>query len=241
MLRLINYPIWDQLRLEEALVRTDTRNWCILNSGSPTAIVMGISGKVDELLDLPRLRERPLPVLRRFSGGGTVVVDHNTLFATLICQHSALNITPYPEPIMRWTEQLYAPLLPVGMFALRENDYVLGDRKFGGNAQYLRKERWLHHSTLLWDYDLDAMNYLHKPAKRPVYRQDRDHDSFLCSLNAYLQCPQQFLDGVIQRLEGYFSLCHTSLDQVEHVLQRPHRRSLSLLSVEDLGKQREKR
>jgi lipoate-protein ligase A len=150
LLRLVECPIWEQLRIEEALIRADTRNWCVLNSGSPEAIVMGISGKTDRLLDLALLQQRPIPVVRRFSGGGTVVVDRNTLFATFICQHDALPISPcYPEPIMRWTEALYRPLLPSD-FQLRENDYVLGNHKFGGNAQYLRKDRWLHHSSLLW-------------------------------------------------------------------------------------------
>ena len=45
LLRLRQVPILQQLRLEEALLRADDSNWCILNDGSPTpAIVMGISG-----------------------------------------------------------------------------------------------------------------------------------------------------------------------------------------------------
>ena len=39
-----SHPILEQLQLEEALFRADQRNWCLLNSGSPPAIVMGISG-----------------------------------------------------------------------------------------------------------------------------------------------------------------------------------------------------
>ena len=50
----LHYPIYDQLLLEEALLRSDTRNWCIISEGSPPAIVMGISGKKHELIDCAR-------------------------------------------------------------------------------------------------------------------------------------------------------------------------------------------
>ena len=45
LLRLQGLPILKQLRLEEALLRADAGNWCILNDGSATAaVVLGISG-----------------------------------------------------------------------------------------------------------------------------------------------------------------------------------------------------
>lgn len=51
LLRLRQVPILQQLRLEEALLRADDSNWCILNDGSPTpAIVMGISGSARRCL-----------------------------------------------------------------------------------------------------------------------------------------------------------------------------------------------
>jgi lipoate---protein ligase len=44
-LRLRGYSIHRQLLLEEALLRTESRNWCIVNDGAAQpAIVMGISG-----------------------------------------------------------------------------------------------------------------------------------------------------------------------------------------------------
>ena len=45
ILRLRGHPILQQLQLEEALLRADKANWCIINDGTPSpAIVMGISG-----------------------------------------------------------------------------------------------------------------------------------------------------------------------------------------------------
>lgn len=232
LLRLSNYPIWEQLALEEALVRADSRNWCILNNGSPDAIVMGISAKPERLLNLPLIQNKPIPVIRRFSGGGTVVVDSQTLFVSLICQHDDVAVTPYPEPIMRWTEQLYAPLLPHGLFRLRENDYVLGDHKFGGNAQYLRRDRWLHHSTLLWDYSPHNMEYLLLPERRPAYREGRPHGSFLCRLKDHLPCPSQFMDSIAHELNRHFNVIEVTLQNASKALAIPHRKATTHLNVE---------
>ena len=45
LLRLRGFPILEQLRLEEALLRATSQNWLVLNDGTPeTTVVMGISG-----------------------------------------------------------------------------------------------------------------------------------------------------------------------------------------------------
>lgn len=64
-----------------------------------------------------------IPVIRRFSGGGTVIIDDGTLFVSLICNKNAIpGLQPYPHPIMSWTGQLYGQALrEFGDFHLREN------------------------------------------------------------------------------------------------------------------------
>lgn len=49
-------------------------------------------------------------------------------------------------------------------------DYVFGERKFGGNAQAITKNRWLHHTSLLWDFADARMALLKHPSKVPEYR-----------------------------------------------------------------------
>lgn len=45
LLRLRGYPILEQLRLEEALLRSHTGNWFVINDGAAApAVVLGISG-----------------------------------------------------------------------------------------------------------------------------------------------------------------------------------------------------
>ncbi|XP_070018406.1 uncharacterized protein [Nicotiana sylvestris] len=205
-------PILQQLHLEERLLRTSPQNWCIVNDGTnePT-IVMGISGKPAELLEIGSVLQDKIPVVKRFTGGGTVIVDHRTIFISFICNKDAVpTVQPYPRPIMSWSSQLYSKVFQgVGDFSLRENDYVFGNRKFGGNAQSIIKGRWIHHTSFLWDYEMMNMAYLKLPKRAPDYRQARDHSDFICRMKDYIS-RQEFINRTISALDSHFSV--TSLE-----------------------------
>lgn len=199
-------PIFEQLILEEGLLRADTNNWCLINEGSPKAIVMGISSKPEEWVHPSAFHDK-VPLIRRFSGGGTVVVDEETLFVTFIFNSET---QPFPEPVLRFTEELYKPLFHPFPFCVQGNDYTLGDRKCGGNAQYLRKGRFLHHTTFLWDYDPKNMDYLLHPKKMPTYRKDRPHTDFICRLSDYFPSKAEFIDRLKSHLSATFKAKETT-------------------------------
>ncbi len=221
LLRLYNWPIYKQLQLEEALLRTDDRNWCLINTGSPEAIVMGISGKKEDLIEE---RTLPMPVIRRFSGGGCVLIDEETLFITLIYNRHSVSVAPFPQHIMQWSGEFYQPLFPDKKFSVRENDYVLDDRKFGGNAQYILKNRWLHHSSLLWDFCPEKMSVLKLPSKRPEYRNNRDHGDFLCTLKPHFSSKEDFLNQFQNSLSRKFNVMPIREEEALDTLNNPHRK-----------------
>lgn len=225
LVQLSNYPIFQQLQLEEALLRADQRNWCLINDGTQPAIVMGISGKTELLINRTRLLQNPCPVIRRFSGGGTVFVDESTCFVTFICNAEHVNVPPCPEKVLHWTADLYQQAFPHLDFKLMENDYAIGNRKFGGNAQYLCKGRWLHHSSLLWDFHLERMDYLLMPPKTPKYRQQRAHGDFLMRLRDVYHCRESFKQEIRKTLASRFVITEMTLEQVHEVLERPHRQA----------------
>ncbi|MGB7978249.1 MAG: lipoate--protein ligase family protein [Chlamydiales bacterium] len=228
LIQLKNTPIFEQLQLEEALLRADGRNFCILNHGSPRAIVMGISGEADKLLDVDAVKREGIPVIKRFSGGGTVIVDENTLFVTFIMNKSALPIHPFPEPILRWSAELYEQAWQIPHFQLRENDYCIDEKKCGGNAQYIKKERWLHHTSFLWDYSEKNMGCLQLPTKRPKYRQDRPHHAFLTKLKNYAKSPETMLAEVRETLVKQLYISDFDLSGWQ---ERPHRHSVHFVDV----------
>ena len=220
-----NLPILEQLQLEEALLRTDDRNFCLINEGSSPAIVMGISGKVQELVDTEKTALAGVPIIKRFSGGGTVIVDEETIFVTFICQKNLHTFPAYPEPILKWSAALYQAACPI--ITLRENDYVIGEKKCGGNAQYIKKDRWLHHTSFLWNWTSDRMGLLLHPKKTPAYRAGRAHEEFICRLSEHVGDKTSWIDSLKEELGRRYSVKEIRLEEVKPVIDRPHRQSSS--------------
>ncbi|MES2198919.1 MAG: lipoate--protein ligase family protein [Chlamydiota bacterium] len=203
---LKNVPIFEQLLLEEQLLRKKEGNFCLFNVGSSPAAVMGISGKPHELLDSEKIKEKKLPVIKRFSGGGTVLIDENTLFVSFICNKSAFSFPSYPERIMQWSETVYKNSFNLEGFALRENDFVLENLKCGGNAQYITKDRWIQHTSFLWDFCPKNMECLLHPPKTPPYRQGRSHKDFLCTLKNHFSSKESLFQKITDYLQQEFTV-----------------------------------
>lgn len=225
ILHLDKVPIFEQLQIEEALLRIDHRNWCLINSSSTPAIVMGISGKPEQLLRLDLIEKDKITVIKRYSGGGTVYIDEQTLFVTFICNSPQMEVHPYPTSIMEWSYSVYQNLFKDNDFALRENDFVFGDLKFGGNAQYIQKQRWVHHTSFLWDFDPKKMEYLLLPQRRPQYRQDRAHHDFLCALKSKYPDKEKIVNSLKKNLVQKFNAQEVKFSSLESILSLPHRQS----------------
>lgn len=230
LIKLKNVPIFEQLQIEEALLRLDLRNWCLVNTGSTPAIVLGISGKPEKLINQSNYSLAPVPVIRRFSGGGTVIVNEDTVFITFICNSEDLKVNPLPQAVFQWSEKIYRPVFEHLDFKLQENDYVIGDKKFGGNAQYLRQNRWLHHTSLLFDYEKSQMGLLSFPEKVPKYREQRNHSDFLCKLNNYFHSKESLKEKFEISLNKQFHVKEIETYEIADLISEPHRKSTVLIS-----------
>ena len=234
LVRTSGLCILRQLRLEEKLLRSPgAGNWCLLNDGTPDrSVVLGISGKPHQLVDVRRALDDGVRVIKRFSGGGTVIVDRDTQFVTLVMNAAAVpDLALFPRQIMDWTGSLYGGR-PHGVFAdmpgwqLRENDYVIGERKVGGNAQSISKDRWLHHTSFLWDFREETMKFLTNPAKQPRYRANRSHSDFLAPLKTYLPDRNALATRIEAALEGMgLEVAPASIEQAEDAVAAFHRGS----------------
>jgi len=109
------------------------------------------------------------------------------------------------------------------------SDLALGQRKFSGNAQQRKRRYLLHHGTLLYAFDLDAVaRYLPPPSRQPDYRANRDHHQFLLNLPLSAEDLKQRLrrtwaaeDGVAPWSEEIVrQLCAEKYDQEEWTRRR---------------------
>jgi lipoate-protein ligase A len=96
---------------------------CLVEFGLFTWFPCADNRKVSELVEIQPVLQDRVPVIRRFSGGGTVIVDQGTVFVTFICNKTAVaGLQPFPRDIMTWTGQLYGKVFRgFGEFHLREN------------------------------------------------------------------------------------------------------------------------
>lgn len=221
LLNLNGMPILEQLLIEECLLRCSTRNFCIINTQTMPAAVLGISRDPNKDLYLQALKDDLIPTIRRFSGGGTVYLDEDSLLVSWIINSSSM---PLP-----WSHKIYAPIFP-SSFAIREQDYTLGEKKIGGNAQYIQRNRWVHHTTFLWDMSIEKLSrYLPIPEKQPAYRARRSHQDFLTTIHPYFASKEDFVEKIKLSAEQIFQWEEWPLSNLPPLLQQPHRTSSVLI------------
>jgi lipoate-protein ligase A len=163
-------------------------------------IVVGYAARVAEEVDLEACRALDIPVLRRCSGGGTVLQGPGCLNYSLVLPLSAVapddtaTIPATNRFVMERHQEALTQLLGQPVAVAGHTDLILGDRKFSGNAQRRRREWFLFHGTFLLDFKLDLIGRtLRPPPRQPAYRQQRDHGDFLTSLRVSPEAIQQAL------------------------------------------------
>ncbi len=125
-------------------------------------------------------------LLRRSSGGGTVLLGPGCLCYSLVLSYDR-------SPALEFVRSSYAHILNRIGEAISEvipgveysgiSDLALAGLKFSGNAQQRKRKYLLHHGTLLYNFDLSLVGrYLRMPTRQPEYRRGRDHAEFLTNL-----------------------------------------------------------
>ncbi len=123
---------------------------------------------------------RGVPLLRRESGGGAVVVGPGCLNVALVL---TLDRRPWLADVgcsYDWLLGRVARMLGVDGIAVHATDLALHGRKFAGHAQRRVRGALLHHGVLLYDLDLGLVDaLLPEPPRRPAWRGERTHREFL--------------------------------------------------------------
>jgi lipoate-protein ligase A len=152
------------------------------------AVVLGSGGKLAADVDLAACDADKIPVARRSSGGGTVLLGAGCLLYTLVLdyqRHPALGgIASSYQYVLRQVADGLGELAPGAYFA-GTSDLAINGRKFSGNSQQRKHRFMLHHGTLLYDFDMErTVQYLHMPERQPEYRAHRSHHDFMTNLRA---------------------------------------------------------
>jgi lipoate-protein ligase A len=146
-------------------------------------IVLGRSGRVEEEVNMAECEAAGIPVLRRSSGGGTVLQGPG-------CLNYAFTLSLSRIPKLANVPASYAILLNgiarslrIPGLEVRGTDILLRGKKVSGNAQRRTGTLLLHHGTLLHGLDLALMErLLLEPTKQPAHRAGKTHRQFVTAL-----------------------------------------------------------
>jgi lipoate-protein ligase A len=180
----------ENLALDEALlVAADERGGGAVlrfwEQESP-AVVLGASRRIAADVRADRCAEDGVPIARRASGGGSVLIGRGAFNVALVLPIAA-------HPALATVDGAQAGVLGRIASGLREagaavevlgsGDLTVGGRKFAGSAQRRLRAWALVHASILYDFPIRRVGrYLRLPERQPSYRGGRSHEDFLMNL-----------------------------------------------------------
>ena len=150
-------------------------------------VVLGYVCKMADDVHVEQCQKRGVPILRRSSGGGTVLQAPGVLNYALILpiESGTLteNLTTTNALVMNRMRDALQPLVPDEIAIRGITDLAIGNLKVCGNAQRRRRKWLLFHGAFLLNCDLDLMGAVLKlPPRQPDYRAHRTHSDFVTNL-----------------------------------------------------------
>jgi lipoate-protein ligase A len=153
-------------------------------------VVLGYANHVASEVNIGFCRQNTIPILRRCSGGGTVLQGPGLLNYTLVLPAEPTGplhtITAANRFIMERHRGALAALLSAPVEVGGHTDLTIGGLKFCGNAQRRRKQFLLFHGSFLLHFDIDLVEKaLPMPSIEPDYRRGRRHHEFMMNLKIH--------------------------------------------------------
>lgn len=153
-------------------------------------VVVGYANPVATEVNAATCADRSVPILRRCSGGGTVLQVPGCLNYALVLQIEPdgplQNISAANQFIMERNRTAIETAIAKPQSAIRvqgHTDLTFNGRKFSGNSQRRRRHFLLFHGVLLLHADLALIGeLLPMPSAQPDYRAHRPHAEFLTNL-----------------------------------------------------------
>ena len=151
------------------------------------AVVLGAGGRIADDVHEDACRAEGIPLRRRSSGGGTVLLGPGCLLYSVVLAYA--RAPGLAELMPSYGYILGRMIAGLGRFATvgvrGSSDLAIANRKISGSAQQRKRDHLLHHGTLLYAFDAGPVaRYLKMPPRQPDYRRRREHRDFLTNLPA---------------------------------------------------------
>lgn len=151
-----------------------------------TVVVLGSGNSAETEVNESACSDRGIPILRRYGGGGTVVLYPGCVVVSVGAwvkdpfnnsrYFRALNQALISALAAKWP--IFSSLSQSGI-----SDIVFSDQKVAGTSLFRSRQYLLYQASILVDLDRPLVSScLRHPTKEPDYRKGRGHDSFLTGL-----------------------------------------------------------
>lgn len=166
-------------------------------------VVLGRTGKEQEDLKFNAIKQDNIAVLRRCSGGGTVVQGKGCFnFSFVLSKKKRPKLEGITDSYRYLSALLVDAFKQCGIEVIFQPISDLADaitnKKFSGNAQKRGRDFILHHGTVLYDFDLNLISkYLNMPQDMPKYRNGRSHLDFVTNINVSVSAIKQAFQDVL--------------------------------------------
>src|SRR5262249_40985310 len=149
----------ENLALDEALLLAaeDDRGGEVLRfwENPALAVVPGAGGSVAHDVNVAACEADGVPILRRASGGGTVLIGHGCLCFSLVLAYESApglhDITASNRHVLGLVCNALRPLVAATMEGT--SDLAVNAVKVSGSAPEPERTHFLHHGTLLYGFD----------------------------------------------------------------------------------------
>ena len=147
-------------------------------------IVLGASNHADDALNMENVVNDKIPVLKRPSGGQTVILTPNNIIIAAVFFDKK---TSHPKEVFEQINKLIISTIEKtgirNLALMGISDIAISGKKILGSAIYRSKDALLYHAVLnLGEPSVTFERYLKHPSKEPDYRKGRSHSKFVTSL-----------------------------------------------------------
>jgi lipoate-protein ligase A len=184
-----NCPVSNELERDLELLadaarhgRSTFRTWV----ASDYTVVVGRAVEVEREVEIDHCERLRVPIVRRQSGGRSVVIGPGTVQYTFALPYRlSAELAGIPSSKRFCNRLLLGALDDARITEEESGDLLVGDRKVGGLAIKRGREAMMLHGTLLVAADIAMVSsLLRHPLREPPYRRGRAHGEFLTNLGA---------------------------------------------------------
>lgn len=189
-------------------------------------VVLGRIGNAHDDIHAGQVRKDYIPVLRRSSGGGTVLQGQGCLnYTFILSKDRGRQISDLRESyqfvlglVVNALKEcnIQASFQPTSDLALNANQ-----KKFSGNAQKRGRKFIMHHGTILYNFDLTLIEkYLRMPKDMPAYRKERRHADFVTNIDVAVAPFKEKLAAAFGPAEFFYAVSPKENQKLQDFLKK---------------------